>query len=264
MPVSAFDMITNGILLSKRKAAVSSYTEVGVNTNDGAYLVFPATLPATQHFLAFSSYRTNSDFRGSILGLENVISSDGWRADDTNSDGLARPEIDFLINGDRDSKFISTANYAIGDKMCLLISGTISGSVATSKVVIWDETSGAAASVFTTNSAASANTYDWNRYSATPPALFASAGGQRSADLMNYRFAFWDANDLGGAPPNIDDGAVQDRFFNGSTGVTVDPAVSHAAYGVPSYELHGPASNYNNGTNFGTGNDWTADGPSFS
>ncbi len=264
MPVSAFDMIATGILLSKRGAAVSAYTEVGVNTNGGAYLVFPAVLPATQHFLAFSSYRTNSDFRGSILGLENVISSDGWRADDVNSDGLARPEIDFPINGDRDAKFLSTGNYAIGDRMCLLISGSISGAVATSKIVIWDETSGAAANVFTRTSAASVNAYDWNRYGATQPALFASAGGQRAADLLNYRFAFWDDADLGGAPPDIDSAAVQDRFFNASTGVTVDPALSHAAYGVPSYEIHGPASNYNSGINFGTGNDWTPDGPTFS
>lgn len=263
MPVSAFDMIANGILLSKR-GAVSSYTEVGVNTNDGGYLVFPATLPSTQHFLAFSAYRTNSDFRGSILGLESAGASDGWRADDANSDGRALPEIDFLINGDTDKKFRSTANYAIGDRMCLLISGTISGGVATSKVVIWDETSGAAANAFTNISSASANTYDWNRYSATLPALFASAGGQRPADLLNYRFAFWDAADLGGAPPDIDSGSVQDKFFSSSTGVTVDPTVSHTSYGVPIYDIHGPASNYNNGTNLGTGSDWTPNGPTFS
>lgn len=263
MPVSAFDMLTKGILASKRGAG-STYSEVGVNTNDGGYLVFPENLPSTQHFLAFSSYRTNSDFRGSILGLENAAASDGWRADDANLDGLALPEIDFLINGTTDKKFRSTANYAIGDKMCVLISGTISGAVATSKVVIWDETSGAAANAFTNISAASANVYDWDRYSGTLPALFASAGGQRPADLMNYRFAFWNAADLGGAPPDIDSASVQAQFFDGATGVIADPAVSHASYGVPIYELYGPASNYNNGTNLGTGGNWTANGPTFS
>ncbi|MEO3415045.1 hypothetical protein AAFO92_10340 [Roseovarius sp. CAU 1744] len=263
MPVSAFDMITSAILSSKR-AAGGTYSEVGVNTNSGAYLVFPATIPSTQHFLAFCAYQTLSDFRGSILGLENAGASDGWRPDDVSTDGFSNPEIDFLISGTTDKKFRSTANYAIGDRMCVLISGSILAGVATSKVVIWDETGGSAVNVFTNISAPLASRYDWDRYSATLPALFASAGGQRPADLLNFRFAYWDEGDLGGPPPEIDSGAVQGKFFNGSSGAIVDPAVSHASYGTPLYDIHGPASNYNNGTNLGAGSDWTASGSTFS
>ncbi len=77
------------------------------------------------------------------------------------------------------------------------------------------------------------------------------SGGVSLAAYDLARVTVWK---LSSAPPDITSSAVQDNFFDATTKLTVDPAISVAAYGEPLYDFFGNAATMNAGTDQSTNN----------
>lgn len=241
-------------------APPAGYSEVGVRTSQSGWLTLPATLPDATHWMAFYSVEFTADTRGCIIGFEDGNTADGFRINNQNAAGTAKPRYNWAANGFTRGTYTDGGTYAVGTRFNMLLTGSIITGNATSRVVQWDSVSGAASiELDTTAGGGAAVNYDWtsNAGLVGDMALFASGDGSRKVDVTSYRVAWWN---LGSAPPDITSSGVRDNFYNSTTGVTVDPATGNALYGTPLYDIHGAQTNYANGTNLGSGSDFTSNG----
>lgn len=255
---TAFDLMVRGMRQSAPPA--SSYTPPGVDSNNSARLVLTEAIPDTLHFMAQFNYVQNVDDRGALLSYENIAATDGILADNATSDGFCKPIVNIPIDGVTDINVTTLPSYTIGDRINMVITGTIAAGTASVRVVIWDETSGTASVAHTEDKAGGATTFEFSTRYGINGAFFSSGGGQRPIDIINYRSAWWN---LASAPPDITDSGVQDNLLQAANGYIVDPLVTNAAYGTPIFDVRGDAATLNAGTNQGTGAAFTKGGSDF-
>lgn len=260
--VSTANSLLNAGILQQKTAPVSGFTYDSVDNNNVTSFHFPAVFADTTAFMVFVSYVSNLDQRGHLIAYEDDGSSRGIRVDDVSADGVAEPEIDWVL--DATDKFYngSVAAPVIGDLLNLLVTGEISGGSLINRAVLWEETGSVVTTLFDADGADAATAFNFSRFSPIVPTLFAAYSGQRHADLICNRFAFWDDGDFTGGVPDIRQASVQDNFFDATTGALVDPAtVSHVAYGTPIYDIYGTLAEWNAGTNKGHGGNLSRVGP---
>ena len=251
---AAFDLIARGITQSA--PITTTYSESGAATGGSGWLTFPAPLPSSPEHLWFFSYRSSQDARKLLLGFKDTTNRHGLSLDWSKSgDGAQRPRLKIIVNSGTFE--YSMPLQALGDRLHLLVSQQIVGGNARTIAYLWNESSSSWAEVINaTAGGGSATTFAYGTQSGT--SLFAALGGQRRATLTSYRAAFWTAAELSSGLPDITQPTVQDSFTSGLH--LADPATSHATFGTPLYDIHGPASVYNAGTNLGSGGDFTVNG----
>ncbi|WP_299849738.1 hypothetical protein [uncultured Roseovarius sp.] len=254
MDSAAFSLIRSGIAQSV--PSVLGFAETGASSGGSAWLQFPSPLPSSAEHLWFLSYESSQDAKRTLVGFENSNIRNGLSQDWNNgTDGFQTPRLKVII--DSGIKDYVMPAQVLGDRLHLLVSFQIVGTDAQIKAYLWDETSGAwTEAINALETGGTSTVFPYGAESGT--SLFASLGGQRITDLISYRASFWTTTELSGGLPDISQAAVRNNFTNGLN--LVDPAISHSAFGVPLYDIHGPAATYNAGTNLGSGGDFTVNG----
>ena len=254
MDSAAFSLIRHGIAQSVPSA--SGFAEAGASSGSNGWLQFPAPLPSSTEHLWFLSYECSQDAKRILLGFENANARHGLSQDwNSGADGVQTPQLKVII--DSGTKDYTMPARALGDRLHLLVSLQIVGTDAQIMAYLWDETSGAwTEAINALETLGTSTVFPYGSESGA--SLFAALGGQRRTGLISYRAAFWTASDLPGGLPDISQASVRNSFTNG-TGL-VDPAISHSAFGVPLYDIHGPAAVYNAGTNLGSGGNFLVNG----
>lgn len=254
MDSAAFSLIRHGIAQSVSNTP--SFAEAGASSGSTGWLQFPSPLPSSTAHLWFLSYECSQDAKRILVGFENVNARHGLSQDwNGTADGFQTPSLEVVI--DSGTKDYVMPAQALGDRLHLLVSLQIVGTDAQVMAYLWDETSGTWTEAINALETAGISTV-FPYGSKTGASLFAALGGQRQTDLVSYRAAFWTASDLSGGLPDISQSSVRSSFTSGAN--IVDPAISHSAFGVPLYDIHGPAAIYNAGTNLGSGGDFSVNG----
>lgn len=254
MVTSANQLLTAGILQS-RSDAVPGYSETGVILSGNEHLEAPTSLPDSQFVLGFTSWTVNGSGKQLLHSFQTGNASNGFRADWGSVLPAVQPAMRFPINGVSDLQSTFGDTYVAGARMHCIYSAQILGDAAVIKVAV---SAGGAPWVpvidFTSTSGALSIGYST---AGVGFSMFAAVGGNRKMSGTVYRQAIWAGTAFAGFP-DVFNPAVQANFANGAA--IVDPAISHAAYGLPLYEPLNTAAGMNAGTNIGTGSDFTSFG----
>lgn len=237
------EVVPFGTLVSE--AAVSSFTENGVDVNSTVYLVAPTTLGTDKKAaLAFLSYKSSQDARAALVAWSN--GNGHLRADSTASNTQIGLSV-YVQDSNATVENPADEIHALGTRLHYLVSWWIDEVADTFEVRVYRKVGGTWTQTATESTAITTPaTLDLGSIA---PALFARPDGAHPFNGVIYANRLW-ASTSAAPIADITSATVRDYFVDGDA--VEDPATATGVLGTAIWDFTGPASEYTAGTHDGS------------